>query len=242
MALFTLTDCTAWVHDRDFTTDSTSMSLAVEVEQKEATTFRPATDPDRGWRALRGGLRAVEANGEGLWDAAPDLAAWSGLGMAERVATIAPTSEEGSTAYAFLASSLSYECFGEIGELAPFSLGLKGSNGVGAVRGQVAKAKGDVSATGTLGSALNLGAVGAGQFLYATLHVFAAATTITVVLESDDNAGFSSATTRATFGPITTTGGFWATRVAGPLAETHYRLRVSSITGAFTAGGVIAIN
>jgi hypothetical protein len=49
-----------------------------------------------------------------------------------------------------------------------------GSNGVGAVRGQLAKKKGSVAATGPLGSGCNLGAVGAGQYLYASFHVFAA--------------------------------------------------------------------
>jgi hypothetical protein len=36
-----------------------------------------------------------------------------------------------------------------------------------------------------------------------------------------------------TFGPITTVGGTWGTRVAGAITDTWWRLRVTAITGTF---------
>jgi hypothetical protein len=156
--------------------------------------------------------------------------------------TVCPQGAETNVAYMFQADDLAYEAFGTIGETVPFSLNLMGSNNVGAVRGQMAKAKANVSGTGQLGSILNLGAPTATQFVYVTVHIFTAGTTITIQLQSDDNAPFASATTRATIGPLTTTGGTWMTPLAGPFAgETFWRLNVSAITGTFNIAAAIAI-
>jgi hypothetical protein len=116
-----------------------------------------------------------------------------------------------------------------------------GTNGVGVVRGGVAKAKGNVSSTGATGSVQQLGDVAANEFLYATLHVFSAGTTITVQVQSDDNSGFSSPTTRATFSGVTTAGGNWVTRVAGAITDTYWRFNVSAVTGTFSIAGAIGI-
>ena len=110
------------------------------------------------------------------------------------------------------------------------------------MRGQLAKAKGNVSATGQLGSVLNLGAPTSTQYVYATLHVFSAGATITVEVQSDSSAGFGTPTTRGTIGPITARGGTWMTRVAGPFAaETHWRMNVSAVTGTHSVAGAIAV-
>src|SRR5690606_8311913 len=109
------------------------------------------------------------------------------------------------------------------------------------VRGQLAKATGSVDSTGPLGSVLNLGQAASGQHVYASLHVFAAGTTITVLVESDDSADFASPTTQATIGPITARGGTWVTS-AGPITDTHYRLNVSAVTGTFTVAAALAVH
>lgn len=240
MASFSLTDATTWVHGYDFTTDMNEISLSLSAEELDVTTFGSG-----GYRTRIAGLKDVESNLKGFWQsaesAAVDPQAFPDLGTADRVITQSPTGVAASTAYMYQAGKFTYELFGSIGEATPFSLGCKGTNGVGVVRGQVAAAKGNVSATGQLGSILSLGAVGATQYLYGTLHVFSAGTTITVQLQSDDDVGFASPTTRATFSLITTTGGNWAVRTAGALAETHYRLNVSAITGTFQVAGAIGI-
>ena len=125
--------------------------------------------------------------------------------------------------------------------MAGFELASKGSSIYGAVGGVLSVAKQTVSTTGAKGTAVEIGAISAAQFLYATLHVFSAGTTITVIIESDDNGSFTSATTRATLGPVTARGGTWLTRVAGPVTDTFWRMNVSAVTGSFVVAGAIGI-
>lgn len=240
MTSFAFVDATTWVNGYDFTTDLNQVSLTATAEELDNTAFGSG-----GYRSRIGGLKTVSAQLAGFWQsaasAAVDPQAFPDLGVADRVVTIAPDDAETTTAYFFQGGKFSYDMFGQIGEVTPFTLGMQGTNGVGAVRGQVAKAKANVSATGATGSVVNLGAVGSTQYLYAVLHVFTAGTTITVQVQSDDSSGFASPTTRGTIGPITTTGGTWMTRVAGAITDTHYRFNVSAVTGTFSIAGAIGI-
>lgn len=239
MATFAFTDATCWVGGYDFTGDLNQLQMQVSADELDVTTFG-ATHRQR-----IGGLRSVQASLAGFWSsatsAAPDPQVMPDLGVVDRVVTVAPTATEGGVAYFFQGAKFSTSMFGQVGEATPFSVEVMGTNKVGLVRGRTVKAKGNVNATGATGAEVELGAVGASQFLYATFHVFSAGTTITAVLESDADDTFGSATTQATFGPITTAGGTWATRVAGPIADTWYRLRVTSITGTFQIAAACGI-
>lgn len=76
-------------------------------------------------------------------------------------------------------------------------------------------------------SSVTLTGPAAGESLYAALHVTAydSLTSASVIVESDDSAGFGSGTTRITFAPITGTTSEWAS-VAGDLSsETEWRVR-----------------
>lgn len=240
MAVSAFTDVEVYVAGHDFTGDTNVVQIDAKVNPLDKTTFGSGS-----WQELHPGVKSVAFTESGFWQsdasAAVDPEAFPDLGIANRVFTLAPTGAEAGPAYMFQAGKFNYQLLGKHGELAPFSLTAQGDSGHGLVRGQLAKAKGSVSATGALGTGVNLGAVGASQYLYGTFHVFSAGTTITVVLESDDNAGFTSATTRATFGPLTARGGTWATRVAGSITDTHYRLRVTACTGTFVVAGAIGI-
>lgn len=239
MATFALTDATTWIGGFDATGWLNQMSCNISVDELDNTVFGLG-----GYRRRIGGLRSVAAQFGGFYEAGsgtPDPEFFTNLGTADRVITVAPDDAETTTAYMWQGGKFRYNPFGQIGEVTPFTLDTSNTNGVGAVRGQVAKAKANVSATGATGTGVNLGNVGASQFLYATLHVFSAGTTVTVTVESDDSAGFTTPTTRITFGPITTTGGTWGTRLAGALGETHYRFNVTAITGTFSIAGAIAI-
>lgn len=242
MSSFTLTDVSVYADGFDFSSKSNQISLSLEVGDNDVTTFQGG-----GYRSRIGGLRDTTLDVSGFWDAGSggvDPKAFPLLGSADRAVMLSPDSSAGSTAYVFRGTQFSYEMFGAVGDATPFSLNVMGSDGIGLVRGKTAAAKQNVSATGALGSGLtDLSTddmVSASQFLYATLQVFSAGTTMTVVLESDDNAGFASATTQATLGPITSAGAVW-TRVAGPITDTFYRFRVSAITGTFSVAGAIAI-
>jgi len=240
VASLSLTDATTWIGGYDFTTNLNEISLNTSIDDLDATTFGGG-----GYRARKGGLRTVESSLAGFWESAvldaPDPQIFTNIGTADRVVTMAYDDAETSTAYMFQAGKFSYDMFGEVGALTPFNVSMMGTNPVGLVRGQVTKAKANVSATGATGTGVNLGNVSASQYLYATLHVFSTGTTITVTVQSDDNAGFTTPTTRITFGPITTVGGTWGVRLAGALAETHYRFNVTAITGTFSVAGAIGI-
>ncbi|WFE41954.1 hypothetical protein [Micromonospora sp. WMMD998] len=240
MPSFALTDATCWVAGYDFTTDLNQISVSVDAEQLDTTTFGSG-----GYRQRIGGLKTVQAQVAGFWQsaatAAPDPQAFPDLGVPDRPATFAPTSGEGSVAYSAMVGKFTYDLFGQVGAATPFSLAMAGTNRDGLVRGLVAAAKGNVSATGALGSVQQVGAVPSGQFLYAALHVFSAGTTMTVQVQSATTLGFGSPTVRGTFAAATAVGGLWLARVPGPITDTYWRLNVSAITGTFQVAGVIAI-
>jgi hypothetical protein len=237
MASIAFVDPTIWVAGLDMTGDLNEVGLNVSVDELDSTTFGTT-----GYRARKGGLRTVEFTAGGFLDTStiePEV--FPRLGTADRVVTIAPDGGETNTAYIFRSGLFQADLGGAIGDLAAVKLTSKGTDPQGLVRGQVAKASGTVNSTGVLGSVVNVGAVSASQYVYAAFHVFTAGTTITVQVQSDNASGFPSATTVATLGPLTTTGGTWLTRVAGPLTDTHWRFNVSAITGTFTVAGAIGI-
>lgn len=240
MTIQTLINCYSFVHGYDFSTDINQLKLDVGVNQLNSTVFGPS-----GYTSVIGGLKTWSYNLGGFWQSATsgavDPEAFPDLGTADRVYTSGADQTAGTAAFLGRGGKFDYSIGGAIGEIMPFSLNCYNTDRYGVVRGQLGAAKGNVSATGALGSGLLLGAVATGQYLYASFHVFTAGTTITVTVQSDDNAGFSSPTTVGTIGPLTTTGGTWMTRVAGPLTDTYYRFTVTAITGTFNVAGAIGI-
>lgn len=233
--------CDEW----DATGDSRELALSADSTALDATTFRAAVAADNGWEITQGGAKKFTGSFNGFWRAAttpaPDAELFTNLGVTGRVLTQGMRESEGTVAYLSRIAQISYREFGAYNTLAPFSLNVVGSHNPGLVRGALAKAAGAVSATGALGTGIQLGAVGASQFLYATFHLLVAATTITVVVESDDNSGFTTPTTRATIGPLTVAGGTWITPVAGAITDDWWRMRVTAITGTHTVAGAIGI-
>lgn len=241
MAPVALTNAFIYVDSHDFTADGNELTLNCEGNANERTNFR-----SNGWREYNMGVKTSTLNVGGFWQAGTDTVdEWSftNFGVAGVVTTIADVETEGQPAYMLQAMNHNYAPFqGNHGDNAGFTLQGGCSDGLGVVRGQLAKEWGTVSATGALGTGLNLGAVSATQYLYATLHLFGtAATTITVIVESDDNSGFSTPTTRMTLGPYTTVGGRWGTRVAGSITDTWWRMNVTAVTGTWTVAGAIGI-
>lgn len=232
---------TTWFSGYDMTTDSSSTTLAMEYEALDSTVYQPASNTTPS-RTRAAGLEDVQLQSSGFWQAGDGLidpTAFTALGGASQVVSVSHDGAESSPAYLFRARQYTYSLFGQLGELAPFQLSAQAARGTGlaavpAIRGRVLKTKADVSATGATGTAYELGAVSAGQYLYGAFHVFGAGTTITAVLESDADNTFGSATTRITFGPITAVGGTWGARVAGAITDTWYRLRVTAVTGTFS--------
>lgn len=239
MAVLALTSASIYVAGYDITGDANKVSLSVESDELDVTTFGSG-----GARQLIGGLRDVEMAVEGFSQSGSGQVAeqlFPDLGVADRVVTVCPTGAAASAAYLCQVGKFKVEEYGEIGAVLPFTLSAMGTSPQGLVKGQLAAAKQSKSATGALGSVVQLGAVPTGQYLYAALHVFSAGTTMTVQVQSDDNSGMTSPTTVATFPAATAAGGLWLTRVAGPIADAHYRLNISAITGTFQVAGTIGI-
>lgn len=237
MASFALVDATTYVHGFDFTTDLNQISLSAEAEELDATPFG-----NSGWRVRKGGLKTVTSELQGFWDDPPDSAIFSDLGTRNRVVTMTPDGAEQSAAYMYQAGKFTYNAFGAVGELTPFTLNMSGTDGTGVVRGQLGVAKGTFSGTNTRpGTELNLGTVASDQSLYATLHLFSVGTSITFEVYSAPTVDFASPTLRATIGPLTARGGTWMSPVAGPISDEWYKFEISAITGTFTIAGALAV-
>jgi hypothetical protein len=229
---------TTWFGGYDMTGDGNNTVLNLSYDALDATVYGCTA------RVRAAGLEDCQLDEAGFWQsgaagAAVDPVAFTALGGASQVITNSFDGLETSAAYFYRAKQASYEPFGPVGELIPFRLTAQSARGTGlasvaAVRGKVLKTKAVVSATGATGTAQQLGAVGASQYLYAAFHEFAVGTTITGVIESNVDNTFGAPTTRITFGPITTVGGTWGTRVAGPITDTWWRLRITAITGSHT--------
>jgi len=241
MGTFAANNVTTWFAGYDMTGDLNSTALAMSYDALDATVFQPGSNTTPA-RIRQAGLESVQLDQAGLWQAgtvAVDPTAFAALGGPSQPVSNSPDGIETSAAYLYRARTFSYETFGQVGEMMPFRLSAQSARGtglasVGAIRGRVMKTKANVSATGATGTAQQLGAVGTGQYLYAIFHEFTVGTTITAVLESNADNTFGSPTTRITFGPITTVGGTWGTRVAGPITDPWYRLRITAITGTHT--------
>ncbi len=240
MAIQALTNVVTYIAGHDWTGDTNKATLSVEAEGLDSTTF--GSGGNKEWIA---GLKDFSLSLEGLWQSGTsdqvDIEAFPDLAT-DRAHTLCPTGVAGDVAYIFNGMKFNYTPWDSgSGDLAAFKLDSKGSDNVGIVRGMLAVAKQTVSSTGAKGSIIQLGAVSASQYLYATLHAFSIGTTITIQIQSDDNADFSTPTTRMTIGPTTTRGGTWGTRVAGPITDTYWRVNVSANTGSNVIAVAIGI-
>ena len=132
---------------------------------------------------------------------------------------------------------------GSIGEVTPFTVSKSNSTDK-VVRGTI-NIDSDITATGA-STGIQLGAVAANENIYAAIHctgVSGTSTpTITFVLESDDNASFTSATTRATFTSITAIASE-IKKVSGAISDDYFRLSytVSGTTPSFSIHATLGI-
>ncbi|MDX2948894.1 hypothetical protein [Streptomyces caniscabiei] len=228
----------------DLTGNSNKIELSSEVESKDATNYA-----SNGWGEVLGGLASAELSAEGQWEAGDpskvDDASWSQLGALGPWSVSANTAAAvGDLAYLMYGLRSDYKLFDAVGEVAPWTGTAKSSWPV--ARGQFAHPPGTArTATGT-GTGLELGAVAAGDRLYAALHVLSVAGTtpsITVRVESDDNSGFSSATTRLTFDAATAAGGQMLRTDGTAITDTWWRLAwtISGTTPSFMFVGALGI-
>ena len=193
------------------------MALVVSSELQDTTALDDTS------RNRLGGLKDVSFSAAGYFAAAePDLTIYIDLGVADTLITVAPTTTLGDRSYFFRAVLGEYSPIGgAVGEVAGFSLNAS-AYADGLIRGTLME-NGSFLVTGN-GTGRQLGAVAAAQRIYAGLHITSISGTWTIVLESDDNAGFSTPTTRATFASNTALGDLF-TSVVGAITDDYWRFR-----------------
>lgn len=238
-----LLDATTWINSFDFTTRLNEISLEIPVEALDDNRFG-GNDTPRVGRSRIAGLEDVTAELNGFWEAPVDEASFSGLGTADQVVTHSVDGAETSVAYLYTSRKFTYQAFGEVGSNTPFTVNLQGSRGngsPGAVRGQVAAAKQDVSTTGQVGSIVNLGDVASGEHLYAVVHVFTIGTSIDIDIESDSDTNFGDGDETVQLSFSLTAEGATLKRTPGAITDTHFRAVVTANSGTSTIGVPIGI-
>jgi len=223
---FVLTDCRLFVAGSDLTGASNKVEISTEAEVKETTNYGSG-----GWHEKIGGLKSSEWKSAGYWEAGNagmvDETAWFNLGFVVPISAVPRGGGVvGDVAYMTQALRPTYMLGGSVGDVAPWQSDAQGSWPT--VRGQVMHPPGTARTSTGTGTAAQLGAVPAGQALYAALHVLSVAgtstPTITARVESDDNALFTSATTRLTFTAATARSGQILRTAGTAITDDYWRL------------------
>lgn len=209
-----------------------------KVEKLDGTTFGCAT------KVGVAGLGDPEISFEGFHEAGSGLLdpeRWDAvLASGDEVMTVLQkTAVAGDPAVFMNAAQASFEGFpGEVGKIVPFKGSVMGRGAL--YRGTNLK-HGTVS-SGAGGTALNLGAVGAAQTLYAAINVTAASglSGLIGIVMSDDTEAFPSGLARITFTGRSTKGSELLS-IAGPITDTWWRAIWSISAGTAEITMVMAI-
>lgn len=221
MATFVLTDASILLGGVDITAKSNQIQLTYEVETQDATVFGNDT------RINKAGLWVVSGEVGGFTDedlAGSDL--FDAVGGGPSVFQVAAPGDDGTTGYAFKSMVASHQPVGgSIGDMASDSMSLVGKSGAPLVQGTILHPATARTSSGN-GTGRQLGAVSSAQSVYGALNVTAASgssPTLDVLVESDDNAGFTTATTRLTFSQQTAVGAEWQS-AAGAITDDYWRV------------------
>lgn len=237
-----LDDCKVWLGGYDFTGSVNRVNVRgarAELGSQRMGDAAACYSP---------GLVQIDAEFGGFWEAGAgsvdELIAGSRLVTLDATSwplTFCPpvsgtAGSSGGLAYTVQGAQYSFDFGAAHGELIPFSVRTRARTG-GLSRQTILLPKATVSAT-TTGTGRQLGAVAATQQLVTVLHVFAVTGgTWTLTIESDDNSGFTSATTRQTF-----TGATGLTRqvisTAGAISDDYYRAVLTKSGGTSCSAAV----
>lgn len=220
MAHNVTTDARLYVDHNDLSGDTNSIDLGLGTKAVPDNCFGQTVELSmpghRTWAIGAAGLLTMADDGseEELhekWD------------RSTSIITASPTGTDGDRAYFGEAVQSEFRRTGMVGDAYKWTWSAAAKGLI--VAGTIIHTKASRSATFN-GSAFQLGAVAAGKSLYVALHVFSAAgTTLDAIVQSDDNSGFSSATTRITFTQVTTAAGAQLSSVAGSITDDYWRIR-----------------
>lgn len=215
----------------EVTTDHSSIVVSTTAESLDSTKFGDST------RNSIGGLLNHSLSGEfyqsygtGLID---DIVRSQVAASSGSVYTITPDGGSvGVGAYFGQTLVTAHQPMGgSVGDIHKGTFSGVAANGYPCIKGQLFKASGSTTATGT-STAVELGAVTSAQRVYASLHVLSVSgtsPTLDVIVQSDDNSGFTSPTSRVVLTQATAaTSQFSST--AGAITDTWWRI-------SYTIGG-----
>ena len=235
---YALTDALILFSSYNLSGDLNKVGVDLSAGEETDTTFGDTYHSRPG-----GQLADVTMSAEGFWQsaasAAPDPVAVNALGSAGTTVTVADLSTSGAAAYLLGVHEGTYTQKDEIGAVRPFTLACSGSSGTGPIRGRLLLPVTTVTGNSN-GTGYQLGTVGSSAYMYAAIHVLAAGTTADIIIESDDNANFTSATTRSTT-TVTTTGTPAVGPVAGAITDDYWRVRTANVTGTFSIAVAVGI-
>jgi len=226
------------------TTTSNETSLEMEADGLDSTVFGL-----NGWKRIKAGLKMSAVDSSGFWDPAPLEAGALGpdADLWGRFATalpfiISPSGGDLATAYIVPAVRTSLSFLGKVGEITPYSAKALGDGA--AARGALIHPVTTVETTSGTGSTFILGTIPEGRKLYVSIHVLSLGGTspqLTVDVERDDNAGFTTSTAVASLGPVGVPTAALTT-VAGPITpDDRYRASWTLTGTAPTARFAVAV-
>lgn len=245
MAVQNWTNLHAFVGGYDLACRAKSFNAPVPTVQQLDVTALCDT-----WEKSIGGLKSASWSAEVMQDHATDevdqLLGLANLSTEFPISVVPAGETEGSVAYTFNANQFAYSPIdGQPDGLAMASLSGMGT-GSPVVRGTLMHPNATARTSSGTTTGVQVGAVGSTQTMYAALHVLSASgtsPTLDVIIESDDNSGFTSDTDRITFTQATGIGSEWST-VAGAITDDYWRIRYTiggSATPTFTFAVVIGI-
>ncbi len=219
MAPQVLKNARVYLGGLDVSGQSNELALPYESEVKESTTFASGGAREKVCGLLNWSLdlKGFVEYGEGLIDER----LFQNVAVPDQPASAFVDSTAGARGYFGKSLQASYAPGAKVGDLMAFAVKIEGSGGL--VRGTLLEV--GAKATSGNGTAQNLGAVLASQYLYGILHVVAwtGLTSITVKIQSDDAEAFTTPTDRVTFAAATGIGAQFAVPVLGPIADTWWR-------------------
>lgn len=205
---------------------SNEASLALGMDELDSTVFGVTA------KGRMAGLTDADFNLAAIFDPAnSDAPLFGQIGVSpgdSSILTLGASRAEGARAFIARDCGYSYQLGAGIGELLTCSFSGKASK---VLPGGYILEPGSTARTSSgNGTGVQVGAVGATQLAYATLHVFSitgSSVSLTVEIESDDNSGFTSAVSRITFTAATDGGGItseWKS-VAGAITDDYWRAK-----------------
>ena len=221
MAKLVLTNALIALGGYNLRSQSNQVGINYEADAVNSDTFANDT------HTFEGGLKVAAISAAGLWEAEyPDRELFEKIGSGILM-TVAPGIAAGDIAYFHNALAIQYNPNAQIGQMFGFTLATAAQDRL--LRGSLMEYQIGVAANAN-GTGRQLGAVAAGQSIYCGLHVTAAPGTtpsLTVIVESDDNAGFTTPTTRITMTAAGAGNSVSAElkSLAGAITDDYWRLR-----------------